>query len=481
MGKFMRYIITRLTFACLLIFLIVSAVPAQDTATERWEYAFDENGDVRAYTLSGENVVIGHVEDPLNFRNALRVDDERIILFEDIGDNLITIWRFTPSQIDAFQSASGAPLEFPAIFPVAYAYPYFAFTDVRQALEMSVILANIETLELTTVSQAIDGGVNWYTCCHFTEDAASFRYVGTTIGEDRQSTYQVIDRDLDSGQDRVMYQEVYPSSTVFTGNSDGSQWISFKTVPGEVFATRIAIDGSTETLFQGSTEDRQFERHAFFGDYRLVIQPTCQSDCTIKVYSPESDDARIYPLPAGIFPVVRRVWRLPDNKLLAQIDSDVMILTPDMDPITLTEMKPNSVFLDQLSLDGRAVVLVDDSGATPRFDLYDTYTQQSVLTIDDARFVQAATFDGGFALLDLQHRIWVHQPQTETLVELAGDLIGDVLSDGRILYAVIEKDPERRELFVFDPATGDSTFLFASFFPVSARSLDLMLNGASIP
>jgi hypothetical protein len=172
---------------------------------------------------------------------------------------------------------------------------------------------------------------------------------------------------------------------------------------------------------------------------------------------------------------------LPDNKLLAQIDSDVMILTPDMDPITLTEMKPNSVFLDQLSLDGRAVVLVDDSGETKHFELYDTYTERSVLGIDEGRFVQAATFDGGFALLDLQHRIWVYQPQTETLVELAGDLIGDVLSDGRILYAVIEKDPERRELFVFDPATGDSTFLFASFFPVSARSLDLMLNGASIP
>ena len=349
----MRWII--LSLALLMLALSTSAQEQQDE--DYWYFALDQDNErFVAFNKAG---TINDLGDFSGIEGVFRVDHERILFLSPTDDGYDLV-MLTPTDMRTLTTGITESL-----VPIAFADPYLIMIPVRPTpFVLTALLINLdtgETVELLTPSTSESRP-----CCVFSADGSTLYYIAAITDEPNLASdgYEIRERDLQSGDERVVYEKERGDSTMtWLGVPQQDRWLLRLTERGEqthVTYQFVDLTGEIEAVGDYTVGDEGITDYRVFQDQLIAWQIQCESDCTLRLTDLETDEEGVF-LRGDSVDFPRPIYVDENAFVTLGNDNTFVRLTTDNDPQILGTSDPRVMTGDFTSPDGRfAFMSIED-------------------------------------------------------------------------------------------------------------------------
>ncbi len=266
-----------------------------------WVWTQDP-AQIISINTDGQSNILMDAPDPAAYNNASlwRVAPDKAIAMYVVGRKPIAYLLTTTEAIELMMpSVQMAVPENPWTL-VAVSEPY-AVIKYSYGIAEAAILINTDTANATLVAPNV---ADLPPEAHFSSDGRYLRFV--TTSKDMGNPSQIVERDLTTGQDRILY--AFSNSNHVYSDAAGDVWLDFRT--GVV----TVADG--RPINPQPPINTNLSRR-LVGDWIMISEYACEQDCTLNL-SPifGNEPTRTYILPEKVAGFGLSGWVLDDQSLL---------------------------------------------------------------------------------------------------------------------------------------------------------------------
>jgi hypothetical protein len=456
-----------LIIICILIVPWSITVQTRAQEPETWYFAASEDsGQIVAYTASGQSNVL--VESGFyHLERAFRITSDMILAVIAIKGEP-GLYKLAPDSIKAIQLPKDAkigPVTAGAMRP-----PYVILLSSNIPAGPAAIV-NIEK----NTFRLLNGDVyNLSQEVPISEDGKLLRYFSRSAPDSKM--WVLRERNLESNLERDIYT-VNGEIPIVSHDRYGDRWFYSQREQGQTLPKFFWIlnDGTTQPVENVSTPIRNIFRDWFFS-----IDPLCTGNCTVEFTPLVGGDSLKFSLPDVNGSVVPIAAGSQNNFVVIVNGSALWYLYGDGTTQELGLWEPISVFTPPtltVSRDARWVLALEGTEKPLRYRVWDSVTREFVVERQLTKGValQINYGSGGFLVTEVGENrqfLYLDSPHlTKELTTEGNNLYFDILPDGTLLYAQLNKDQNRDAgIYRYDPVADSYQLLVKDVRPMFTQA-----------